>query len=256
MAKFIPITNADFADKHWQRKNSYDIAANDAICPLVMQELPIAQLSLPIAIAYVNEQPVPVSLQSIEPNSNLLVDSNGQWIGKYIPAAYRGYPFMLANTQDKKLILCFDEESDQLTEAGDELFFDESGEPTEAVKGIFNFLTQVHHDRQRTQSICALLHEKNLIQPWAIKLKAEQDEFPLEGLFRIDEQALNSLDKDDFEEVRQAGALPLIYCQLLSMQHLQALGQLAVQKQKQKPLQVPDVDKLFGEGNDGQLFKF
>ncbi|MBW2187512.1 MAG: SapC family protein [Deltaproteobacteria bacterium] len=43
------------------------------------------------------------------------------------------------------------------------------------------------------------------------------------GFFRIVEQALNTLGKDDYEEVRQAGVLPLIYCQLLSMQHLQAL---------------------------------
>ena len=218
-----------------------------------MQELPKAQLSLPIAIAYINEQPVPVALQSFTPNSNLFVDNNGKWIGKYVPAAYRGYPFMLANTEDGKQILCYDEEYE---EAGEEVFFDDSGEPSEAVTGILNFLTNVHNDRQRTQSICKLLHEKNLIQPWAINLKSEKGEVPVEGLFRIDEQALNALGNDDFIEIRQAGALPLIYCQLLSMQHLQALGQLATQIEKSKPTEAPDIDKLFGEGSGDQLFKF
>ncbi|OQY16473.1 MAG: hypothetical protein B6I36_10210 [Desulfobacteraceae bacterium 4572_35.1] len=256
MANFIPITKKEFANKCWQRISSYSFTANDTICPLVMQELPKAQLSLPIAIAYINKQPVPVALQGIKPNSNLLVDKNGKWIGKYIPAAYRGYPFLLANTEVGKHVLCFDQESDLLTDAGQEVFFDDSGEPSAAVQGILNFLTQIHNDRQRTQSICTLLHEKNLIQPWAIKLKNEQGEVPVEGLFRIDEQALNALDKDDFEEIRQTGALPLIYCQLLSMQHLQALAQLANHIEKQKTPEMPDIEKIFGEGSGDQLFKF
>ena len=94
------------------------------------------------------------------------------------------------------------------------------------------------------------------IKERAIKLKSDQGEVPVEGLFRIDEQALNILDKDDFEEVRQAGALPLIYCQLLSMQHLLALAQFAAHKEKQKPMETPDIDKIFGEGSGDQLFKF
>jgi len=252
MANFIPITKTDFADKHWQRVSNYSFAAKDTICPLVIQELPKAQLSLPIAIAYINELPVPVALQSLAANSNLLVDNNGKWIGKYIPAAYRGYPFLLANTEDDTQVLCYDEEYE---EAGEESFFDDTGEPTETVKGILNFLTQIHNDRQRTQNICKVLHEKNLIQPWDIKLKNDDGEVPVEGLFRIDEQALNALDNDVFEEVRQAGALPLIYCQLLSMQHLQALGHLATQTEKNKPSEVPDIERLFGATGD-QLFKF
>ena len=35
------------------------------------------------------------------------------------------------------------------------------------------------------------------------------------------------LPAEAFEAVRQSGALPVAYCQLLSMQHLQKLGQLA-----------------------------
>jgi len=254
MPNFIPITKTDFDEKHWQRASDYTHAANDAICPLVVQEMTKAVLSLPIAFAYINDQPVPVAVQGIKSGQNLLVDKNGKWIGKYIPAVYRGYPFMLANTEeDDKQVLCFDQESGLMADSG-EAFFDDNGEPAEAVKGILNLLTQVHNNRTVTQSICTVLHAKNLIQPWAIKLKTDDGEVSVEGLHRIDEAALNALDKDDFEEIRQAGALPLIYCQLLSMQHLQALVNLAVQVEQQKPVVVPDIDKLFGEGTD--LFKY
>ena len=256
MPNFIPITKNDFTGKHWTRPTAYSIAAKDTVCPLVMQELPKVQLSLPIAIAYINEQPVPVAVQGIKPNSNLLVDKAGKWIGKYIPAAYRGYPFVLANTKEgDQQILCFDQDSSLLDDKKGEDFFADNGEPSEAVKGILDFLTQVQNNRTVTQRICSLLHAKNLIQPWPIKLKTADGEVPVAGLFRIDEKALNGLDKETFEEIRQAGALPLIYCQLLSMQHLQALASLAAQIEKQKPVIVPDIDQLFGESGD-LLFKF
>lgn len=49
----------------------------------------------------------------------------------------------------------------------------------------------------------------------------------LQGLFRIDEAAFNALPLEALDALRAAGALPVIYCQLLSMQHLPVLGQLA-----------------------------
>ncbi len=257
MPKFVPITKTHFAEKQWQRVTNYTHAANDTICPLVVQELPKVQLSLPIAFAYINEQPTLVAVQGIKPNKNILVDNSGKWIGKDIPAAYRGYPFLLANTEDGQQVLCFDEESGLLTEKDDEAFFGEDGEVAEAVKGVMTFLTNVQNNRTSTLNICTVLHDNNLIQPWPIKLKTDDGEVPVEGLFRIDEAALNALDKDVFEDIRQAGALPLIYCQLLSMQHLPALANLAAQVDKVEQQQtdvVLDLDKLFGESDD--LFKF
>ena len=87
--------------------------------------------------------------------------------------------------------------------------------------------------RLATQRICAVLQEHQLIQPWPIRLNQDSGSAGgsqgrnIEGLFRIDEAALNKLDAAALYAVQQAGGLPLIYCQLLSMQHLPSLGQLA-----------------------------
>lgn len=253
MAKFTLITKAEFSHKRWQPVRTYSFASKDSICSLVSQELPKAAMSFPIAMAYIHEKPSFVAVQGIKPGTNVFVDKNGKWIGNYIPAAYRGYPFTLANTDDSQQVLCFDEESDLLSDSG-ERFYDDNGKPAAAIKRIVDFLKQVQKKRTITQKICSVLHEKNLIQPWSIKVKVKDEETPVKGLFRIDEAALNALDKDSFDEIRQAGALPLIYCQLLSMQKLRALVDLAVKIEWQKPVIVPDIDQLFGEGND--LFKF
>ncbi len=259
MPNFVPVTKTEFSDKHWQRKADYSFAAKDAICPLVAQELHKAVLCLPIAFAYINEKPTFVAVQGIKAGRNVLVGKNGKWIGKYIPAAYRGYPFLLANTEEGKQVLCFDQDSGLLSPEGEEGFFTENGEITEAIKGLMDFLTQMHTDRLRTENICDLLHRKKLIQPWPIKLKGEEGEIPVEGLYRIDEAALNAMDKDDFDLIRHAGALPLIYCQLLSMQHLPDLVRLTVKlEQKSAPAQQSAgttqdyLKELFGE--DGESF--
>ena len=59
-----------------------------------------------------------------------------------------------------------------------------------------------------------------------IKLKTDAGEQAINGLFQIDEAALNQLSADALLDVRNAGALPIAYCQLLSMQHLPLLGQM------------------------------
>ena len=49
---------------------------------------------------------------------------------------------------------------------------------------------------------------------------------PVEGLFCVDEAALNKLDDEDFLAARKAGGLALAYAQLLSMNQLAVLERL------------------------------
>jgi len=260
MAKIRPITKSEFAGRHWRRYTDYAFAANDAIVPLVMQELPKAQLTMPIGFAFKDEQAFPVAVQSLQPGTNMFVGRDGRWLGSYIPAAYRGYPFVLADTEDGKQVLCIDEESGLVSDAQGEEFFTSTGEPSEALGNVLNFLQQVQRDRQRTLQICAVLQKHDLLQPWPIKVKLEEgaEEKNIEGLYRVDEKALNQLEYKAYREVSQAGALPLVYCQLLSMQHLQDLARLhSARRQKATTAsEVPDVEEIFGEKSADDIFNF
>ena len=81
--------------------------------------------------------------------------------------------------------------------------------------------------RLATAAACAALHRHGLIRPWPITVKTEAGEQSVAGLHQIDEAALAQLPGDALQELARAGALAVAYCQLLSMQHLPALGQLA-----------------------------
>jgi hypothetical protein len=254
MADIKPVTKSAYAHKYWHRYTSYAFAATDAIVPLVMQELPKAQLSLPIGFAIKDEQTFPVAVQGLQPGTNLLVGSDGRWLGPYVPAAYRGYPFVLADTEEGKQVLCVAEDSGLISDSEGEAFFTSEGEPAKALSDILAFLQQIHQDRQRTLHLCSVLHKHDLIQPWPIQLKVGAEEKRVEGLYRIDEKALNTLEYEAYLEVSKAGALTLAYCQLLSMQHLQNIARLSEarpqQEHEQSSTEVPDMEKIFGEKAD------
>lgn len=227
MSTMQPISRAHYANKRWRRPQGCSFAAHDLVVPLAAPELSRAAISLPIGFIADQQGFVPVALLGLQPGQNLFVAPDGRWLGGYQPARYRGYPFALLNTQDGQQVLCFDEDSGLLSDSEGEAFFAEDGEPAPAIKTLLDFLNQVQRGMQQSRALCAALQAQNLIVPWPLQVDHGQGPQSIEGLYRIDEAALNQLPAEAFETIRQAGVLPLVYCQLLSMQHLGVLGQLA-----------------------------
>lgn len=223
-----PISANLFINKKFLRTKNYAFASTDALAALVSKEFAKAALSLPIAFVAAGDDFAPVAVLGLKPGKNLFVSLDGRWLGGYIPAVFRGYPFLLANAEDGRQILCINDDHGTVSDFEGEAFFDQDAQPTQAVKDILSFLNQVALNRLDTLKIVKVMQKHKLIAPWPIKLKgADQQEQPLEGLFRIDESALNQLSAEAMDEVRSVGALPLIYCQLLSMQHLPMMSKLA-----------------------------
>ncbi len=174
------ITSTRHGHQFWQRYTSYHFAANDALSYLAGAELPSALLHLPIAFVANGETFLPMAVLGLHPGKNLFIAQDGRWIGGYIPAAYRSYPFVMANTPENKPVLCIDEDSGLLSALPGEAFFADDGQPSPVIGTVLNFLNQISANRQTTERICALLQKHALIQPWPIKLKtgtAEQDSY-------------------------------------------------------------------------------
>lgn len=235
MTPLQPITPQQHGAQRWKRYSRYTFAAQDAVAPIVAHEAGRAAMAMPLAFV-----PAPVkegeagaptyvlmAVLGLGKGQNLFVAPDGRWLGSYIPSAYRGYPFALANTPEGQQVLCLRRDSGLVNDTDGERFFDEDGQPSQAIKDVLGFLTQVGQNRQVTRRIVALLAGKGLIQPWTIKTRTDAGERAIEGLYRIDEARLNELGGEDLKALQEAGALPLAYAQLLSMQHLQTLGQLA-----------------------------
>jgi hypothetical protein len=231
MSTIHPVSKSRHGHQRWKRYASYDFAAKDSSAPLVVAEFAKACMAFPIAFVKSDDGYTPVALLGLAQGQNVFVASNGRWIGGYVPAAYRGYPFRLGKTEEGQRLLCVDEASGLLASSQSGLeksepFFDEDGTPSEAVKRVLGFLSQVDDNREATGTACDLLEVHKLIEPWVITLKTTSGEQKVEGLFRIDEAALRGLKSKAVSALHKENALMPAYCQLLSMQTFPVLGQL------------------------------
>lgn len=227
MSNYQAVSRERHAQQRWQSPVSYAHAQQEDVVPLVAIELPRAMLSLPIGFIEQAGAYTPVAVLSLLPGKDLFVTKSGGWAGDYIPSAFRSYPFRLATTKEGQRVFCVDEDSLLASnETTGHPFFNDDGTLAKAAQDIFNFLKQGELSRQRTAAACAVLQKHQLIRPWNIHLKNDKLDRPVSGLFQIDEAALNQLPADALLEIRNAGALPIAYCQLLSMQHLALLGKM------------------------------
>jgi hypothetical protein len=229
MTELAAINPERHAKKVWKHVTDYAFAAADTVISLVGAELSKAIQVMPIGFVKQEAGYQLVAITSLQRGQNLYVAPDGKWLGGYIPAALRGYPFQLAQQEGAgEFILCVNEASGLVVEATEEgnAFFDDENQPTQGIKGILNFLTQIKASRDVTEGAVNALADAGLIVPWEINLKQGEEVVSVEGLFSVDEAALNKLDDDDFLAVRKAGGLAIAYGQLLSMNQLAVLERL------------------------------
>lgn len=250
MTKFTPLTLKDHGSKKWVRRNNYSFAAHTAVVPLVSSELSSAALEFPIGFVLDGGQFTLVALLAFRSAENYFVGPNGRWLGGYIPVALRSHPFRLLRSMDQpgKMLLCVDEESDCVGEnVNGEPLFDASGNPVEAVMEVLRFLETFELQRRMTDEAVGALNDSKLISPWAISVVApDRPKESVDGVYRIDEKALNQLADDAFLKLRALRALPIAYVQLLTMQQIRRLGQLADTKDKLQ-LQATEHQRMLNE---------
>jgi hypothetical protein len=216
MVNFVAVSKDGYAAKRWRRPEGYAFAAAQTVVPVMATEFPHVTLCMPIAFVEQSGRYVAVGVMSVVEGRNLFVGPGGQWLGSYLPAAFRNYPFGLARTPGaKESTLCIDEESGLVVDAdgASEPFFAADGSLAPALNGIVEFLRRFEHNRNETDAAVAGLAEAGLIQPWPLSLPVGK----VEGLYRVDEAALKTIDDATFLRLRKLSAIPLAYMQLVSM---------------------------------------
>ena len=212
-----------------QNKSFYTFAAQDSLIPVVAAELPKLVPMIPLAFLPNESGYLLMAVASLLPGQNLYIaPTTGQWMGNYVPASLRAYPFRMVKPVDAdQAVLCVIEDSGLLVPRGQGSdFFTEDGKPTQAIQDIVDFLSQIERNRVLTQLAVDALAEAGLLQPWALQTEKDGAMVPVNGLFCINEAALNALDAATLHALREKGALALAYAQLFSMNQLEMLEKL------------------------------
>lgn len=231
----FPITLENMANRSWKKAENYLFANKDIICELALSEAPKAAVNLPIAFVQSEDKQYRlVMMQGFQNGENLLVSPAGRWVADFIPSHYRFHPFVLIESDQEKLVLCFNNAFSQLSQSNDaEVFFNEEEQLAPLVQQVFNGLVERWNGLKQSVSLVQQLNEFGLIVPWDISLKQGEAEVRVQGLFRADEAKLAKLSSTDLEALRDSGALTLAYCQMLSMNKLDFLLKLKTLRQEQ-----------------------
>ena len=224
---FVPVSRDRHGGLFWYPPRDWRFATNSIVAALALAEIPRAALALPIAFRREGQEVVPVALLGFEAGQNLFVDEAGRWLGSYIPATFRGYPFALAAIESSgKLILCVDEGSNAVAEEGPERFFEPDGSLSPKLSRLLEFLRATIASQQAARQAAGRLGAAGLLEPWPLVVRRSEGDAEIAGLWRVAEAKLVELDGDTLKALMTSGTMSLAYCQLLSMQHTSRLEEL------------------------------
>ncbi|WP_336491870.1 SapC family protein [Methylobacterium nigriterrae] len=228
MSTIQPVSPARHAGLRWRGSASYRFAATTAVVPLAAAEVAKAALALPLAFIQRDDHWGLAAVLGLLPGQNLYVDGNGAWLARYVPAGFRGYPFLIGTQANGEPTLCVDEASGLVGEGTEgELFFDEAGALSPSVAQVATFLTETARSEAALMEACDLLVKAGVVEVWPITVQGEQGTQHVAGLYRVNETALNGLDDATYSALRRSGVIAVAYAQLLSTGNLTQLGQLA-----------------------------
>jgi hypothetical protein len=258
MTNIAVVSRDRHGSKAWRPPGGFAFASHEAAVPLVGAEFAKVALEMPIGFVEISGVYAPVALMSPVAGRNFFIGPEGQWLGSYVPSALRAYPFALRRIDGgEEAVLCVDEDSGLLADDDGtaQSFFGADGSPSEAAKGILDFLLQVERNRAATLAAVAALRDAGLFGPWPFSAKIDGHVTPLNGLSRINEAALNALDDAAFLVLRKTGALPLAYLHFLSVAQLSVFERLNVaQQQLMRPREnLVSLDEIFASAESGIL---
>lgn len=239
----MQITRQTHENKYWQKFTNYNFAANTQTAPIVAAELGQAVRTLPMAFVKQGDHFILCAVMGFEAGQNLYVAPDGRWLGGYVPAAFRGYPFSLVNNT-----LHIDENSGLVSEdTSGQALYDGNKELTRPVQDVLNFLQQTDRNRAITDLAVSALSNAGCITGWPFK------DDKITGLYRADEVKLNSLDEQSFLKLRKNQGLPIAYAQLFSMANIGVFDKLL---KMQEQMVMPKQEDLKGIFADDDMFKF
>lgn len=244
----------------------YSFCRDLMLIPLVADECSRAARDMPIV--FPSGDGGPQALVGVRPGENLHVHQSGYWLGRYIPAHIRRYPFRLAQAKgstaapgsETRFVLQLDPKAEHFSQSDGYALLDEQGQPTATLKRIQQVLIALEQGRYRTQQLTAELDQAGLLVVRRIQVNpadnaandSEDTSHALRGLRIVNEKALANLDAQTLAKLRDSGALAMAYAQLLSLSNLKD-GVIA--KAYTGTQTTPDIDELF-DGDDDFTFDF
>ena len=227
--KVVPITLE--RHRNWSvAQGDYSFAKETNAAPLMCAEFLSASTELPIVFGKAEAGYTPVVILGIEQGHALTVDGSGRWVGSYVPAFVRRYPFVFAEGRDKETYtLCLDEEYggvDPEGKSGSALY--EGDEASKFLKDILEFTKNVEVEQRKTIEFCKLLDANDLLVPMQAGLTMpDGQKRAVTGFHVVSRDKLKEIGPELLADFFKRDVLELIYYHMASMRNMEKLRLLA-----------------------------
>lgn len=205
---------------------SFSVEVNSV--PLMVAEFAQVANDMTIVFAGQGDEIIPAVLLGVRENENLFVDADGKWLGKYVPAFLRRYPFVFSSSDDgETFTLCIDESFEGANSDGrGERLFDAEGEQTQYLRGVLGFLQAYQVQFQRTKELTRRLRQLNLLEPMQAQFTLRGGRnLMLSGFEVVSRDRLKGVTSDQLATLFASEDLELIYLHLQSLRNLQATAE-------------------------------
>ena len=169
----------------------------------------------------------PLAVFGLKVGSNLFVDGD-KWLGNYVPAYLRRYPFAMARIEQgapDQLAVCYDDKWAGFNETEGNSLFAADGQPTEFLLNAKNFLESYETEAERTRLVCQQLVELDLLRDMRFEATMPSGEkVEVEGFLAVDEKKLAELPDDKVLQIYRNGLVSLLEMHRISMSNMNRLA--------------------------------
>ena len=214
------VSRAAHAGVSVMERKGFEFARSLNAVPLTTPEFAIAAREFPIVFTEAGGVYTPAVLLGVRNDENLFVGDDAEWLGRYLPAFLRRYPFVFTHDETAKTYtLCIDEASDRVNRDGvGRRLFEESGEPTPFLKRMGDFVKEWERAFQASRAFCKRLSDLRLFNSRELNFKLpDGPKAVTRGFSTVDRERLRTLDGDAVKELLANGDLELIHAHLLSL---------------------------------------
>jgi hypothetical protein len=195
---------------------------------LAASEMPSAALAFPCVMTHGEAGGRLLAITGLEQGRNLFVDDKGHWLGEYLPAVLRTWPFRLLDQQDEEgsRPIAVQREALNLTQ-GDALF-DDKGQEMPWLQGVMKELVALDAAESTTSAMVNALHAAGVLTERALQAVLPNGrQMELTGFLSVDEHKLNALEDKVVADLHRQGALAMAYLHLLSLRQFKDLMDMA-----------------------------
>lgn len=212
-----------------QAGTSYEFAREVNSVPLLAAEFAAAAGEYAIIFAGNEETVFPSVVLGLQDRQNLFLGADGAWLGNYVPAFLRRYPFVFSENPAGGFTLCIDEEFEGLNREGrGERMFDADGKRTQYLSNILNFVSTYQAQFERTRLFCKRLVDLKVLDSAQARFEAPDGRSSaLTGFFAINRDRLKAIPEASLKEMFQTDELELCHLHMHSLGNIAALGKRA-----------------------------